>query len=57
MAWVLVKRVEVVPPSAQALTAGEISFAAPLRRRDGEEAPFAGHALEFVSATLLELES
>ena len=28
----------------------------PLRRRDGEEAPLAGHALELVSAALLELE-
>jgi hypothetical protein len=39
-----VERVEVVPPNAQALTAGEISFAAaPLRRRDGEEMPVAWH--------------
>jgi hypothetical protein len=29
----------------------------PLRRGDGEEAPFAGHALELVSAALLEFES
>ena len=28
-----------------------------LRRRDGEESPFGGHALEFVRAALLELES
>ena len=28
----------------------------PLRRRDGEQAPLAGHALELVSAALLELE-
>ena len=28
-----------------------------LRRRDREEVPFAGHALELVSAALLELES
>jgi hypothetical protein len=30
---------------------------APLRRRDGEEAPLAGHALELVSAAVLEAES
>ena len=29
----------------------------PLRRGDGEEVPFAGHALELVSAAVLELES
>ncbi len=29
----------------------------PLRRRDGEEVPLAGHALELVSAAVLELES
>ena len=29
----------------------------PLRRSDGEEMPFAGHALELVSAAVLELES
>jgi predicted DNA-binding transcriptional regulator AlpA len=29
----------------------------PLRRSDGEEMPLAGHALEFVSATVLEFES
>ena len=29
----------------------------PLRRGDGEEAPLAGHALELVSAAVLELES
>ncbi len=28
-----------------------------LRRRDGEETPFTGHALEFVSAAVVELES
>jgi hypothetical protein len=28
----------------------------PLRRSDREETPFAGHALEFVSAALLELQ-
>ena len=28
----------------------------PLRRRDGEEAPFAGHALELVKTALLKLE-
>ena len=28
----------------------------PLRRRDGEEPPFAGHALELVSAAVFELE-
>ena len=27
-----------------------------LRRGDGEQLPFAGHALEFVSAAVLELE-
>jgi hypothetical protein len=28
----------------------------PLRRGDGEEAPFAGYALELVSAAVVELE-
>jgi hypothetical protein len=28
-----------------------------LRRSDGEEAPFAGHALELMSAAVFELES
>ena len=31
--------------------------ATPLRRGDGEQMPFAGHALEFVSAAVLELQS
>ena len=33
------------------------STSPPLGRGDGEEMPLAGHALEFVSAALLELES
>jgi hypothetical protein len=47
------------PPGAQALTAGEMNFAEtpPLCRGDGEEMPFAGHALELVSAALVELKS
>jgi hypothetical protein len=32
-------------------------FGAPLRRGDGEEVPFAGHALEPVGAAVVELES
>src|SRR5262249_52893726 len=41
------------------LTAAELSFHrnAPLRRRDGEQVPFAGHTLEIVTAAVLELES
>jgi hypothetical protein len=37
----------------------ECSFAEtpPLRRRDREQMPLAGHALELVSAAVLELES
>jgi hypothetical protein len=44
---------------AQALTADEMSFAEKpsLRRRDGEEVPFARHALELVSAAVFEFES
>ena len=30
---------------------------APLRRYDGEQMPLAGYTFEFVSATILELES
>jgi hypothetical protein len=45
-------------PGAQALMAAEMSFAETHRLgSDGEEAPFAGHALEFVRAALLELKS
>ena len=33
-----------------------LNAAGMLRRRDGEEMPFAGHALEFVSAAVFELE-
>jgi hypothetical protein len=35
----------------------EVSPQPALRRRDGEQAPLAWHALEFVSAALLEPES
>ena len=39
-----------LPPSAQALTAGEISLAATHRyaKSDGDETPLAWHALELV---------
>ena len=33
------------------------SVSPPLRRGDGEEMPLAGHALELVSAAVLELEA
>src|SRR5262245_1168437 len=40
------------------VTTGEMTFAEapPLWSSDGEEVPFAGHALEFVRATILELQ-
>ena len=46
-------------PREQALTAAEVEFRRnpPLRRGDGEEMPFAGHALERVSAVVFEFES
>ena len=46
------------PPSAHAATTDGTSFRRnpPLRRRDGEQVPLAGHTLELVCAALLELE-
>ena len=46
------------PPGAQAAYGRRNEFRRnpPLRRGDGEEMPFAGHALELVSAAVLELE-
>jgi len=34
-----------------------LKWGPPLRRGNGREAPFAGHALEVVNTTLLELQS
>jgi Protein of unknown function (DUF2961) len=46
------------PAGAQAAQGAPNEFRRnpPLRRCDGEEAPFAGHALELMNATLLELD-
>ena len=45
-------------PGAQAVYGGRNEFRRnpPLRRGDGEQVPFAGHALELVSAAVFELE-
>jgi hypothetical protein len=42
-------------PTSEA-TASHWQPMAPLRRGDGEEAPFAGHAFELVSAAVFEFE-
>ena len=46
-------------PAAQAACGKRTSFkeTRPLRRNDGEEPPLAGHALELVSAAVIEFES
>jgi hypothetical protein len=44
---------------ARTLTTGDMSLTEPtppLMRDDGEDMPFAGYALEFVSAAVFELE-
>ena len=48
-----------VPPRAQAAYGrrNEVRRNPALRRRDGKESPFAGHALELLSAALLKLQS
>ena len=50
-------RARVDPANHQAPTPRSNGRNPPLRRGDGEEAPLAGHALELVSAAVVELES